>query len=85
MPRKFLSRRAFEELGSLQLKVRELSTSRNLALRIFTASRFVAIGTAQRQFWLEYAWLDQEYRVAVRLLAHFCADHSKRSRIRSAG
>lgn len=75
MPPKLLSRRALEELGSLQSTVRELAQGRNMAFRIFTASRFVAIASAQREFWLEFSWLDQEYRVAVRRLAQFCNEH----------
>lgn len=75
MPPKLLSRRALEELGSLQATVRELAHGRNMAFRIFTASRFVAIASAQREFWLEFAWLDQEYRYAVRRLAEFCMQH----------
>ena len=75
MPPKLLSRRALDELGELQGMVRTLSTDRNVALRIFTASRFSAIASAQREFWLEFAWLDQEYRVAVRRLARFCVEH----------
>jgi hypothetical protein len=64
-----------EELGQLQMTVRRLSADRNTALRIFTTSRFVAIASAQREFWLEFSWLDQEYRVAVRRLAQFCTQH----------
>ncbi len=75
MPPKLLSRRALEELGSLQANVRELAQGRNMAIRILTASRFVAIASAQREFWLEFAWLDQEYRYAVRRLAQFCTEH----------
>jgi hypothetical protein len=75
MPPKLLSRRALEELGSLQASVRELAQGRNMAFRIFAASRFVAIASAQREFWLEFAWLDQEYRYAVRRLAQFCTEH----------
>jgi len=75
MPPKLLSRRALDELGELQGLVRKLSTDRNAALRMFTASRSVAIASAQREFWLEFAWLDQEYRVAVRRLARFCVEH----------
>ena len=75
MPPKLLSRRALEELGSLQASVRELAQGRNVALRIFTASRFVAIASAQREFWLEFAWLDHEYRYAVRRLAQFCREN----------
>ena len=75
MPAKFLSRRALEELGSLQSSVHSLTQGRNLAFRILMASRFVAIASAQREFWLEFAWLDQEYRVAVRRLAQFCREH----------
>jgi len=75
VPPRLLSRRALEELGELQALVRQLSADRNVALRIFTASRFVAIVSAQREFWLEFAWLDQEYRYAVRRLAQFCREH----------
>lgn len=46
-----------------------------MAIRILVASRFVAIASAQREFWLEFAWLDQEYRFAVRNLARFCLEH----------
>ena len=75
MPPKLLSRRALDELGELQAQVRKLSTERNAALRIFTASRSVAIASAQRELWLEFSWVDQEYRVAVRRLARFCVDY----------
>ena len=72
---RFLSRRALEELGTLQSSVHELGLHRNAALRILFASRHAATALAQRDFWLEFAWADQEYRVAVRRLAQFCADH----------
>jgi hypothetical protein len=72
---RFLSRRALEELGTLQASVHELGLHRNAALRLFVASRHAATALAQRDFWFEFAWADQEYRVAVRRLAQFCADH----------
>jgi hypothetical protein len=72
---KLLSSRALAELGSLQATMRKLAAGRNQALRMFTASRNAAIASAQREFWLEFAWLDQEYRVAVRRLAQFCVEH----------
>ncbi len=72
---KLLSRRALDELAALQSSVRDLATDRNAALRIFAASRNAAITSAQREFWLEFSWLDQEYRVAVRRLAQFCLQH----------
>jgi hypothetical protein len=75
VPPRLLSRRALEELGELQRLVRRLSADRNTALRIFTTSRVGAIASAQREFWLEFSWLDQEYRVAVRRLAKFCLEH----------
>ena len=73
---KLLSRRALHELGVLQIAVRKLSHDRSVALRLFTASRGAATRSAQREFWLEYAWIDQEYRAAVRRLALFCTRHS---------
>jgi hypothetical protein len=81
---RFLSRRALEELGTLQASVHELGVHRNAALRIFVASRYAATALAQRDFWLEFAWADQEYRIAVRRLAQFCADHRDGSRRSSA-
>jgi hypothetical protein len=70
-----LPRRAREELGALQTSVRKLATDRSQALRIFAISRHAATAVAQRELWLEFAWIDQEYRVAVRRLAQFCLAH----------
>ncbi len=72
---KLLSRRALEQLGSLQANVQELAAQRNTALRMFMASRNSTTARAQREFWLEFAWADQEYRIAVRRLAQFCTEH----------
>jgi hypothetical protein len=79
-PSGFLSRRALEELGTLQATVSTLATQRELALRLLVASRYAATLPAQREFWLEFAWADQEYRVAVRRLAQFCRIHRQGSR-----
>jgi hypothetical protein len=79
-PLGILSRRTLEELGSLQASVYELALERGAALRRFLASRHAATGIAQREFWLEFAWTDQEYRVAVQRLARFCRDHREGSR-----
>jgi hypothetical protein len=76
---KLLSRRALEQLGSLQSSVQELAVHRNTALRMFIASRSTTTAMAQREFWLEFAWVDQEYRIAVRRLAQFCTDHQDNS------
>jgi hypothetical protein len=59
----------------LQASVRELAEQRNAALRFFIASRHAATIVAQRDFWLEFSWLDQEYRAAVHRLAQFCFEH----------
>jgi hypothetical protein len=75
---RILSRRAREELGTLQASVHELGVHRNAALRIFMASRYVATALAQRDFWLEFSWADQEYRAAVHRLAQFCTAHRDR-------
>ena len=77
---RFLSRRALEELGTLQASVHDLAAHRKAALRVFVASRRAATALAQRDFWLEFVWVDQEYRIAVRRLAQFCADHRDGSR-----
>jgi hypothetical protein len=69
---KLLSRRALEELGALQDAMQDLAAHRSAALRMFITSRNTTTPVAQREFWLEFAWIDQEYRVAVRRLAQFC-------------
>ena len=72
---KTLPRRVLGELGFLQESVRRLAQDRNFALRLFAASRNAANHSAQEEFWLEFSWVDQEYRAAVRRLAQFCADY----------
>jgi hypothetical protein len=72
---KLLSRRALDQLGTLQASVQELASHRNTALRMFLASRNTTTTMAQQEFWLEFAWVDQEYRIAVRRLAQFCTEH----------
>jgi hypothetical protein len=59
--------------------VSELRKQRDAALRIFVASRHAATAVAQRDFWLEFSWADQEYRAAVRRLAEFCFGHRDRA------
>jgi len=70
-----LSRRAFGELGALEASVQKLGGRRGAALRLFLASRNATTALAQHEFWLEFSWIDQEYRAAVRRLAAFCSDH----------
>jgi hypothetical protein len=79
---KLLSRRALDQLGTLQAGVQELAAHRNTALRMFMASRNTTTSMAQREFWLEFAWVDQEYRIAVRRLAQFCTEHQDKSSTR---
>lgn len=67
-----LSRRARGRLGLLQTTVCKLAAQRNEALRLFIASRHATTPAAQREFWLEFSWVDQEYRAAVHQLAEFC-------------
>lgn len=69
---RLLSRRALEELGALQDAMQELAIHRSAALRMFIASRTTTTLMAQREFWLEFSWIDQEYRAAVRKLDQFC-------------
>ena len=72
---RILSRRALEELSALQATVRALGPTRNAALRMFVASRHSTTPVTQHEFWLEFSWLDQEYRAAVHRLAQFCFEH----------
>ena len=76
---KTLSRKVLEELRGLQGSLRKLTEDRNTALRMFAASRNAATQDAQREFWLEFSWADQEYRAAVSRLAKFCRAHMRSS------
>jgi hypothetical protein len=73
---KTISRKVLEELSELQGVMRRLTADRNVALRMFAASRNAATADAQREFWLEFSWADQEYRAAVNRLAQFCRAHT---------
>jgi hypothetical protein len=75
---RILSRRAIGELGVLEASVQEFNTHRSAALRLFVASRSATTVVAQHEFWLEFSWIDQEYRAAVRRLAEFCEEHGYR-------
>src|SRR5579862_6238102 len=55
-----LSRRALEELGVLHASLNRRGTLRARALRMLVASRHAATAAAQREFWLEFAYADQE-------------------------
>jgi hypothetical protein len=79
---KLLSRRALEELGALQDSMQDLAAHRNAALRMFITSRNSTTIVAQREFWLEFSWIDQEYRAAVRKLAQFCLRYRDTARAR---
>ena len=70
-----LTRRARIELSALQATVNALGARRDAALRMFVAGRHSITPLAQHEFWLEFSWLDQEYREAVRRLAQFCREH----------
>ncbi len=78
---KLLSRRALDELGALQDAVQDLAAHRSTALRIFMTSRNAATVVAQREFWLEFSWIDQEYQAAVRRLAQFCLRHQNTAEV----
>jgi hypothetical protein len=72
---KTLSRKVLEQLRDLQEALHKVAVDRNMALRMFAASRNAATPDAQREFWLEFSWADQEYRAAVNRLAQFCRAH----------
>jgi len=75
-----LSGRALVRLGVLQARVQARYARRSAALRRLLASRHAATSLAQRDFWYEFAWADQEYRAAVHRLAQFCLEHREGSR-----
>jgi hypothetical protein len=79
----FPSRRMLAQLTALQANMLQLAGHRNTALRLLAASRHAATVEAQREFWLEFSWLDQEYRTAVHRLARFCLTYRGGSSLRA--
>ena len=73
MPRRILPVRIRRQLNDLESALGEARAARGFALGVFRASVASANASAQREYWLEFSWLDQEYRVAVRKLAVYCA------------
>jgi hypothetical protein len=69
---KLRSRRVREQLAAMQDEVKRLAGERDTALRIFMAARISTTRNAQQEYWLEFVWLNQEYRFAVNQLASFC-------------
>lgn len=75
--RRLLSRRFIKEFGALHASVRDLGAQRAAMLRIVVLSRNATTAQAQREYWSEFTWVDQEYRVAVQRLARFCEAHDR--------
>ena len=70
---RLLSRRALEELGALQDAMQQLAAHRSAALRMFITSRNTTTPIAQREFWLEFSWIDQELRRDLERRALACS------------
>ena len=75
---KLLSTRARAELWKLQAALHKIADERNEVLKILLDSPGVITADAQRELWLEFSWIDQEYRFCVMQLVEFCERHSLR-------
>lgn len=67
-----ITRKALRQLGTLQAEMIEREAERTAALRMLLASRAVTTPPVQREYFFEFVWLDQDYRVAVKRVADFC-------------
>ena len=76
---KLLSTRACAELWRLQSAMRHAASERSTVLRMLLSNRNVITPSAQRELWLEFACMDQEYRYTVAQLVAFCAAHGSRA------
>lgn len=72
---KLLSTRSRAQLWKLQDAVRRAAQDREGVLRMLLNAREVLADEAQRELWLEFSCVDQEYRCAVARLAQFVEDH----------
>jgi hypothetical protein len=71
---KRLSAKARRKLGELQQDVLRLAADRSLSIRVLSAARSTTMPSAQSDFWLEYLWIEHEYRCAVKRLAQYCLE-----------
>lgn len=72
---KLLSTRSRARLWKLQDAVRRASQEREKVLRVLLNARDALAAEAQRELWLEFSCVDQEYRCAVTRLEHFVEQH----------
>jgi hypothetical protein len=75
---KLLSTRARAELWKLQAVLHKVADERNGLLKVLLDSPGVLTPGAQRELWLEFSWLDQEYRFCVAQLVAFCEKHGSK-------
>ena len=75
---KLLSTRARAELWKLQAALHKVADERNALLKVLLDSPGVLTPGAQHELWLEFSWIDQEYRFCVMQLVEFCERHSLR-------
>lgn len=73
-----LNRALRRELAALESEVQRLATERDAALRRLGAARIATPQHVQREFWLEFAWISQLYRSAIRDLVSFCERVNKK-------
>lgn len=59
-------------LRRLQSDLQKAANDRDSVVQHLLASRAVLTAEAQRELWMEFVWLQQEYRMAVCRLAEFC-------------
>ena len=75
---KLLSTRARAELWKLQTALHKIADERNAILKMLLDSPGVLTAGAQHELWLEFSWLDQEYRFCVAQLVAFCEKHGSK-------
>ena len=76
---KLLSTRACAELWKLQTAVRQAAEERNKVLRVLMNGHSALTQDAQHELWMEFSWVDQEYRFTVMQLAAFCERHGSKA------
>lgn len=72
---KLLSTRARAQLWKLQDAVRQADQEREKILRVLLNAREALAPQARHELWLEFSWMDQEYRFHVLQLTCFCERH----------
>lgn len=73
-----ISTRARTALWKLQTELHTAVEERNAVLQALSAGWIALTPDSRREMWMEFSWLDHEYRLRVIRLGDFCEQVTER-------